>query len=164
MTRNTIAAFVLDAAVLFPLAMLLRTPQAPAVAFPLLEGRTLDSAALHGKVVLVNFWATSCAICLKEMPQLANTHRRYAGRGLETVAVAMSYDRPDLVAAYVREQALPLRVAFDPDGAIAKAYEDARLTPTLFVLDRRGRIVRRYAGVPDFPGLHALIEKLLAQS
>ena len=68
---------------------------------------------------LVNFWATSCTGCMKEMPRLVETHRKYAGQGFETVAVAMSYDRPDYVQTYVNTNKLPFKVALDMDGSIA---------------------------------------------
>ena len=49
---------------------------------------------LVGKVTLVNFWATTCISCVKEMPALVDTHQKFKDRGFETVAVAMSYDPP----------------------------------------------------------------------
>jgi peroxiredoxin len=136
-------------------------PLAPDVQFTTLQGEHLDTAALRGKVVLVNFWATTCTTCIAEMPELIQTHQKFAARGLETVAVAMNYDPPAQVRAYVEKNALPFVVALDADGAAARAFEGVRLTPTTFLIDRRGRIVHKYLGAPDFNTLHALLENLI---
>src|SRR6185437_15457592 len=67
---------------------------APAVVFTTLKGEKLPLRSLQGKVVLVNFWAPSCAPCVREMPMLADTYARLHARGFEVVAVAASYDPP----------------------------------------------------------------------
>jgi thiol-disulfide isomerase/thioredoxin len=136
---------------------------APVVAFTTLEHGIVSPAALEGKVVLVNFWATSCAVCLREMPRLAELHQRYAARGLETIAVAMPYDPPNLVVAYQRDKRLPFKVAIDPNGEIARRFDDVKLTPTTYVIDRRGRVLVRYVGEPDFAELEKLIQGALAR-
>jgi thiol-disulfide isomerase/thioredoxin len=137
---------------------------APAVAYTTLEHGIVAPAALAGKVVLVNFWATSCAVCLREMPRLAALHERYADRGLETIAVAMPYDPPNRVAAYQRDQRLPFKVAIDPNGTVARSFDDVRLTPTTYLIDRRGRILARYVGEPDFAEVERLIQGALARA
>jgi peroxiredoxin len=136
---------------------------APDVSYTLLDGRKSSTQALRGKVVLVNFWATSCVTCVKEMPELAATHTKFAPRGYETLAVAMSYDPPAYVANFAATRQLPFGVVIDNTGAIAKAYNDVRVTPSTFLIDKRGGIVKRYVGEPDFAELHALVEKLLAE-
>jgi peroxiredoxin len=136
----------------------------PEVALTTIKGEQLTAADLRGKVVLVNFWATSCATCVKEMPKLVDTYRRYRDRGFETVAIAMSHDPPNYVLHYAEKNALPFRVALDPVGAAARAYGDVSLTPTTFVIDRRGAIVKRYVGEPDFAELDRIIEGKLAEA
>lgn len=137
---------------------------APDVAYTLLDGRPGSTTALRGKVVLVNFWATSCGICVAEMPQLAATHRQFRARGFETVAVAMSYDPPALVASFAESRKLPFDVVIDNTGAVARAFGEVAATPTSILIDKRGAIVRRFVGRPDFPALHALVEQLLAEA
>jgi peroxiredoxin len=139
-------------------------PLAPDVAFSTLQGQNFRTADLRGKVVLVNFWATTCATCIKEMPGLKDTHDKFRPRGFETVAVAMDYDLPARVKAYAERSGLPFTIALDTRGEVAMAFEDVRLTPTSYILDRRGRVVRKILGEPDFNTLHALIERLLAES
>ena len=137
---------------------------APESTFVLLDGSKKSTADFKGKVTLVNFWATSCVTCVAEMPKLIATHQKYAAQGYETVAVAMSYDPPSYVVNYTETRRLPFKVAIDNTGAVAKAWGDVKLTPTTYLVNKRGEIVKQYVGQPDFAALHLLIEKLLAQS
>ena len=137
---------------------------APDVAYTLLDGSRGHLQQLRGKVVLVNFWATSCAICVHEMPQIVATHERFHARGFETLAVAMRYDPPVHVIRFAETKKLPFGVVIDNTGEIAKRFGDVQLTPTTLVLDKRGEIVARILGEPDFPALHALVDRLLAES
>ncbi len=136
---------------------------APDFRYTLLDGTVADSAALRGRVVLVNFWATTCAVCVKEMPQLVATHTRFRPQGLHTLAVAVRHDPPALVADFAQSRKLPFDVVIDNTGAIADGFADVRGTPTTFVIDRAGLIATRIEGEPDFPRLQALIQQLLAQ-
>ena len=159
-----LAAF---AAVLVAGWLALRTPglgPAPETTFVLLDGSTQSTSSFRGKVMLVNFWATSCASCVAEMPQLVATFDKYRQQGFETIAVAMSYDPPSYVVNFAQSRKLPFKIAFDNTGAVAQAWDDVRLTPTTFLVDKNGLIIKRYIGEPDFDDLHSLIEKLLQQS
>ena len=138
-------------------------PVAPDIPFTTLQGEQTGTAALRGKVVLVNFWATTCTTCIAEMPMLVETYNKFAERGLETVAVAMDYDPESQVRAYAEKNALPFKVVLDGNGAAANDFGGVRLTPTTFLIARQGRIVRKYLGAPDFNVLHALLEELLAE-
>lgn len=137
---------------------------APESTFVLLDGSQYSSAALQGKVTLVNFWATSCTSCVAEMPALAATYQKYQSQGFDTLAVAMSYDPPQYVLNFAQSRQLPFKVALDNTGAVAKAWGDVQLTPTTYLVNKRGEIVKSYVGAPKLPDLHQLIEKLLAES
>ena len=143
---------------------LVQRPAAPVVDYVLLDGSKHVSSQWQGKVVLVNFWATSCATCVLEMPELMATHEKFKQRGFDTLAVAMSYDPPSYVVNFTETRKLPFKVAIDNTGEIAQRFGDIRLTPTTLLIDKRGQIVKRYVGAPDFPALHALVEKLLAET
>lgn len=138
--------------------------QAPAVDYVLLNGQKASSRDWSGKVMLVNFWATSCATCVKEMPQIVATYDKFKDRGLDTVAVAMSYDPPAFVAKYAETRKLPFGVAIDNTGTVAQAFGSVQMTPTTFLINKRGEIVKRFVGEPDFAALHGLIEQLLAEA
>ena len=138
--------------------------RAPASSFVLLDGSQLSTAQLTGKVTLVNFWATSCTTCVAEMPEIVATFDKYKDKGFDTLAVAMSYDPPAYVVNFSESRKLPFKVAIDNTGANAKAWGDVKLTPTTYLVNKRGEIVKRYVGAPDFAELHRLIEKLLAEA
>ena len=135
---------------------------APASTFVLLNGSKIDTASFKGKVTLVNFWATSCTTCVAEMPKIIATYDKYNAKGFDTVAVAMSYDPPAYVVNYAETRKLPFKVAIDNTGVVAKAWNEVKLTPTTYIVNKQGDIVKRYVGEPDFAELHTLIEKLLA--
>ena len=160
--KHTLTILALGAATL--LSGCSFTDAAPAVSYTSLSGQQASTDSLKGKVVLVNFWATSCSGCMAEMPKMVATHQKYAKQGYEMVAVAMSYDPPNYVQAYVNDKQLPFFVTLDKDGSIAKAYGEIQLTPTSILIDKQGNIVKRYVGEPDFNELHQLIEQLLAQT
>ena len=134
---------------------------APAVTFTSITGHRVATGDLRGKVVLVNFWATDCVICLREMPRLVETYRKFQSRDFEVIAVAMPYDPPNYVLRYTEKSALPFKVALDPMGELAKAFGDVKLTPTTVVIDKHGNIVKRIVGEPDFGALESLIERKL---
>ena len=137
---------------------------APASTFVLLDGSKQTTEDLKGKVTLVNFWATSCVTCVAEMPKVIDTYNKYQARGYDTLAVAMSYDPPSYVVNFTETRKLPFKVAIDNTGAVAKAWGDVKLTPTTYIVNKQGQIVKRYVGEPDFNELHRLIEKLLAET
>lgn len=144
-------------------ALLCRNTAAPPAVFASIKGETIALSEQRGKVVLINFWATDCAVCVKEMPALIATYEKFRARGFETIAVAMRHDPPNYVLAYAETKALPFTVAFDPVGAHAQAFGNVKLTPTMFVVDKRGHIVSRIQGAPDFGKLHALLEATLRE-
>jgi peroxiredoxin len=135
---------------------------APEVTFISIDGQKISTQSLRGKVVMINFWATSCTTCVKEMPQMVDTYKRFKGQGLEFIAVAMNYDPPNYVLNYAQTRQLPFKVALDSGGDLAKSFGNVTLTPTTFVIDKDGKIIKRYVGEPEFASLHALLQKALA--
>jgi len=158
--KPVIAAVVLAALAVGGYVALNKRDSAPPVTFLSIKGEKISPESLRGKVVMVNFWATSCTTCVAEMPQMVETYNKFKASGLEFVAVAMSYDPPNYVLNYAETRKLPFKVALDTDGSAAKAYGDVSMTPTTFVIGKDGKILKRYLGQPDFPALH----KLLAES
>ena len=138
--------------------------RAPESSFVLLDGSQMRSTQLQGKVTLVNFWATSCTTCVAEMPEIVATYDKYKDKGFDTLAVAMSYDPPAYVVNFTETRKLPFKVAIDNTGANARDWGDVKLTPTTYLVNKRGEIVKRYVGTPDFAELHRLIEKLLSEA
>ena len=92
---------------------------------------------------------------------MVDTYKKYNSQGLEFIAVAMKYDAPNYVINLTETRQLPFKVALDVTGEAAKAYGDVAMTPTTFVIDKDGNIIKRYVGKPDFPALHKLLEQAL---
>ena len=136
--------------------------KAPDVTFISIAGDKISTQGLRGKVVMVNFWATSCTSCVREMPAMVDTYNKFKGQGLEFVAVAMQYDPPNYVVNFTETRKLPFIVALDSGGDLAKSFGDVTLTPTTFVIGKDGSILKRYVGEPEFSQLHALLQKALA--
>ena len=136
---------------------------APPSTFVLLDGSKKTTDNLKGRVTLVNFWATSCVTCVAEMPKIIATYDKYHPKGFDTIAVAMRYDPPSYVVNFAQTRKLPFDVAIDNTGSVAKAWGEVKLTPTTYLVNKRGEIVKRFVGEPDFAELHRLIEGLLAQ-
>jgi peroxiredoxin len=133
----------------------------PPLEYRLIDGRRLGPVDLRGKAVLVNFWATSCAVCVAEMPELSSVYEAYRGRGLELLAVAMPYDRPDHVLHFASTRRLPFPVALDPMGEAVAAWGGVEGTPITWLAGPDGRILRRWLGRPDFAALRRELDALL---
>ena len=134
---------------------------APDVTFTTLAGEQLTTEDLRGKVVLVKFWATSCVTCVAQMPDDIKNYNQLKDRGYETIAVAMQYDPPNYVKNFTESRELPFKVAIDATGEIAYAFGDVKLTPTAFLIDKQGNIIRRYLGNYDKDSFLATVEKAL---
>ncbi len=136
--------------------------QAPAVTFSTLTGKQLALSELRGKVVLVKFWATSCVTCVAQMPGNIENFDKYHAQGFEIVAVAMQYDPANYVVNFVETRKIPFTVALDTMGQAARAFGDVKLTPTAFLIDKQGNILKRYVGEYDKAEFQTTIEKALA--
>jgi thiol-disulfide isomerase/thioredoxin len=162
--RSYLAACTAAAVIGFGIYVQSGPSAAPQSSFVMLDGSKKDTAQFKGKVVLVNFWATSCTTCIAEMPKIISIYEKYKGKGFDTIAVAMSYDPPSYVVNFTETRKLPFNVAIDNTGMVAKAWGEVQLTPTTYLLNKHGNIVKRYVGEPNFAELHRLIEELLAQT
>jgi len=136
--------------------------QAPEVTFSTLSGKQLKMSELRGKVVLVKFWATSCVTCVAQMPEAIDSFKTFHDQGFETVAVAMQYDPANYVINFVETRKIPFTVALDTQGQVAKAFGDVSLTPTAFLIDKKGQILKRYLGEYDQAEFRSALKKALA--
>jgi len=162
-SRYVVAAIACLPAGWLAYSSLAKVEAAPPVSYTLLDGSVHSTDQLRGRVVLVNFWATSCSVCLHEMPQIVAMHRKHYARGYDTLSVAMSYDPPAYVVNYAQKRGLPFGVAIDNTGVIAKRFGNVAATPTSVLINKRGEIVKRYIGEHDFEALNKLVERLLAE-
>ena len=122
---------------------------APDVSFTTMQGKQTTLAAYKGKVVLVNFWATTCPGCVEEMNNLGKLQNQFGNKGYVTLSVAMAYDPPEYLNNFLKNQSMPFIVTHDLSGNVSKAFGDVQLTPTSFLIDKNGRIVKQYLGSID---------------
>lgn len=135
---------------------------APVVTFTNLQGEKINLRDLKDKVVLVNFWATTCPGCVEEMPNFKQTYDQYHSKGFEMIAVAMRDDPPDQVLNFTKKNKLPFHIALDIDGQLADAFHDVQLTPTTFLIDQNGHIIQQVIGQMDFSSLNKKLDVLLS--
>jgi peroxiredoxin len=134
---------------------------APDATFVTLTGKTISMADLKGKVVLVNFWATTCSTCVQDMPELVNTYNIHKDKDFEMVAVAMDYDPPAQVLNFATQKALPFPVMHDGFGEVAKKFRHKGITPTTYIYDKTGYRILYKVGELNFAKLNQLIAKEL---
>jgi thiol-disulfide isomerase/thioredoxin len=150
------------------LAALAHTAQAPLAPLDETAFSRLVSSS-RGNVLLVNFWATWCAPCREEMPQLASLQKKYGARGFRLATV--SCDEPEdrakaaqfLVKAGIGVNGAFWKQAADDDKFITfvdKTWSGA--LPALYLYDRSGKRVGSFIGETDLPALEAAIRKLLS--
>jgi peroxiredoxin len=136
-------------------------PAAPAIDLMTTDGRPLSLQALRGKVVLVNFWATWCEPCIREMPSLQQLRDQFHTEGFEILAVNYQ-EGPARINSFVEKLQLSLPVVRDTDGSVARAW-GARIFPANYLVDRAGNIRHSMTGAADWtsPSLVSTIRALL---
>ncbi len=137
-----------------------KTRQLPELELTLINGDKLNLSELTGKPALLNFWATTCTPCRKEMPDLARLYRDYSAQGVRVVGIAMAYDRPDQVIAFQQKYQIPYTLALDLDSIAAKAF-DVVAIPETILISPRGQIAYRHSGVIDIEDMKKRIAAML---
>lgn len=128
-------------------------PLAPEFSVRSLDGGTIDLKALHGKVVLINFWATWCEPCRDEIPRFVELQNRYGSKGLQIVGVSMDDDVAP-VRRFSADYKLNYPVALG-GAKLGELYGGVLGLPISFLLERDGTIYARHVGAVD----PALLEK-----
>lgn len=136
---------------------------APDVTFKIIDGRRISLDELHGKTVLVTFWATDCPACIKEMPHFITLYNELSRKGLEIIGVAMAYDPPNRVVELTKHRRVPYPISLDVDGSIARAFDNVMLTPTSFLIGPDGKVLKRKTGEMDMNALRKQLMDLLSQ-
>lgn len=144
-------------------------PSAADFSLRTLDGATVRLSDYRGKkVVLIDFWSTSCHPCLQEMPELVKLYHELEGRGLVVLAIAT--DGPDTraqVSAEVRSKKMDFPVLLDDDSSVFDRYNPKGELPFAVLVDRRGSVVLKRASYQagdeeSMRSLRAAIERALA--
>jgi thiol-disulfide isomerase/thioredoxin len=149
-----------------PAAMENLNKTAPEISLPLLEGQgRLDLPALRGRVVLLDFFATWCPPCQKEMPVLARLAERHKDKGLQVIGIdAIDREQGGIprVRRFVARFGLPFPIALDYREEAADAYR-VEAIPTLVLIDREGMVRAVYQGAREEAELEEALLELLQE-
>jgi peroxiredoxin len=118
---------------------------APSFDLPELSGGRVSLASLKGKVVVLDFWATWCGPCLKELPEYAEFWHKNQGRGVEVIGVVFDSGEPQEIQDFVRENRIPYRQLLG-DDKLQDAFAANQGFPTTFVIDSQGIIRTKILG------------------
>ena len=138
-------------------------PDIQQLSYTLINGKRLSMRELKGQPVIVTFWATSCAACIKEIPDLIRLYKKYSHHGLEIIAVATPNNRPDHVLEFSKEYNLPYRVALDVDAKIIQAFGNVRITPNNFLIDTNGKIIKQHIGILNMAKIDKWLQSTLSK-
>ncbi len=141
--------------------LLTTNKKVPEIAVTSITGEAIRLYKVKNNFTIINFWATDCPGCIKEMPGLVATYNQFKGQGLEIIAISMSYDPPNQVLNFTQKNKIPFPVVLDVNGQIARSFENIRLTPTSILIDKNGKIIDKVIGELDFNKLNALLKKHL---
>lgn len=134
---------------------------APDFSRPDLAGKPVHLTDYHGKLVLLNFWASWCGPCLEEMPKFSGWQRVYGAQGLQVIGVSMDDDSASARRLIARHPtAYPILIG-DPE--LGESFGGVLGLPLTYLIDPKGRIVARYQGNGDLAKMEAKIKALLAQ-
>ena len=133
----------------------------PDTTFTTITGERMSMKDLHGKPVLITFWASSCGSCVKEIPHLITLYKQYHQQGLEIIAIAMVYDPPNRVVTLSKESKLPYHVVLDMTSGHAKAFGRIWATPTTLLIAPNGTVAKHKVGAFDLADMQNRIEQLL---
>lgn len=122
----------------------------------LTDGRTITSEQLKGKVVLINYWATWCPYCLKEMPVIDEFWQDHRARGFEVLAISVD-DSPEIVSRYMKKHGYRFMAGSTNPGLTA-VFGSPPSIPTSFVIDKYGTITHKIVGQVHYKRLSSLTE------
>lgn len=157
--KNRLLAILLSLAASMAFADLGPGQTLPPLDISLLDGKTLTSTELTGKPAAYLFWATWCPICREELPAYQQLQVRYQARGFRVIALSLDKSESE-VKRFWADAGYTIPVAMRTDE-LRDAFGDIRGTPTLYLIDRKGRLVKKHLGGISAAELEAMIKQLL---
>ena len=162
--KRFIALLSVITSLALPLAGTTPNRPAPALVFKDLAGQDVSLAALKGKVVVVDFWATWCGPCLTEIPGYIALQKKYGAAGLVIIGVSLDQAGPRVVKKFVQDNGVNYTVVMGDTEAIDAFQGDQAgeiLLPTTYLIDRTGRIVHQKKGAMDHAAYEAIVQQAL---
>jgi len=135
--------------------------RAPDFALPTMDGDTLRLSARRGEVVILNFWATWCAPCRKEIPMFVEMQRELGDEGLQFVGISLDRGGFEVVRPFAEDMGVNYPMVVD-DGAVAPMYGGIPTVPTTYLIGPEGRVHGYAPGLVTESVLRPRVEKLLA--
>jgi len=132
---------------------------APDFTLPAVDGSMVKLSDYEGKVIMVDFWATWCPPCQEMLPVLSKLHKRFSMEGLVILGVSLDQEGLGLLGPYVYENRIPYKVLMGNDE-VKKGFGVTSI-PTLFMIDREGRLVRKMMGFHSYGELEGQLKKYL---
>ena len=135
----------------------------PEIGLTDLSGKRIDAASLRGKVVVVDFWASWCAPCKEELPQLEKLYKKYKDRGLVVVALSVD-EEAENVTTFLKSMRLSFPIAHDKGHVVADRFHPPKM-PSSYIVDRKGIVRHVHGGFRsgDEAKMEAEIKALLEQ-
>lgn len=124
------------------------------------NGKTIELAKLKGKVVAVNFWATWCGPCRKEIPGMMEVYKQYKDKGLEIVGVSLDEDGWNDVNPYLQKTPITYPIVIG-DQTLAAAYQMGNAIPVTYIIDKKGNIAKKHVGYMSKPDFEAAVKSAL---
>jgi thiol-disulfide isomerase/thioredoxin len=125
-----------------------------------LNGREQRLDSYRGKTVVLNFWATWCAPCVKEMPILVSLQNRYGAWGLQVIG-ASADEQPDKIPAFIKKMKINFPVWVGATTADMERLGLGKALPATAIIDHKGQVVERIPGVVKKEDLEKRIEAIL---
>jgi len=137
---------------------------APDMALETLAGEDLNLADQKGKVVLVNFWATWCAPCRKEIPDLIELHSSMESEGLMVVGIALDEEGRSVVEPYAEKMDINYPIVIDTSRSVESQFESMYGLPTTYVVNPDGNVVKRVLGIFPVDEMKPELQDMLRSS
>lgn len=137
--------------------------RAPGFSLPKVNGGTMKLSDYKGKVVLVNFWATWCPPCRREIPDFTRVYKKYSKQGFVILGLSVDQEGASPVKSAIKEMSINYPVAMANQETV-DAYGGIRAIPTSFLVDKNGKLTQKVVGGIDEKRLEAMLQPLLKVS
>ena len=154
------ATLLLVAALVLSSVFAAEKKKAPPLIAKTADGKTIDLAKMHGKVVIVNFWATWCGPCRAEIPDFLSVYAEKKAQGLEIIGVSLDEGGWAEVTPYVQRSKITYPIVIG-DRSTARTWGGIQAIPTTFIIDKEGNVVDSHVGMMSKAQLLSKLKSIL---